>query len=339
MKKSTTDTDIETARLVQIYLNMKKFDYKNNSTYIQNLGETSKSYITDAKDSDIGEFDSDNNISTWRVGIGANGTQGGTIEPAANFNDDTKKAFVSIEGKFLTDDNTTSIDLLNYFLFKASFQTDSITIGSDNAQVIGQCVDLNTTATVSIPPIGTFNVVNSQKLSSTATSIPSDQNSSINALYTKVVGKPFNVKIVSLDTYIQGNENINLKTFNNGNYNGDVNLSIISTPDYSTCSNGDKQCKEDKCKNANLEGFIGTINFQNRKIIEKNIVFNKALKNASFRIDFTNSQGESKHACSFDSFAIRPATYNFDINDTQLTGGKEYSLDINATNGWLLIRY
>ncbi len=39
------------------------------------------------------------------------------------------------------------------------------------------------------------------------------------------------------------------------------------------------------------------------------------------------------YSCSMDTFAIRPATYAIDVNETFLVGRKLYRLDINATNG------
>ncbi len=39
------------------------------------------------------------------------------------------------------------------------------------------------------------------------------------------------------------------------------------------------------------------------------------------------------YSCSMDAFAIRPATYAIDVNETFLVGRKLYRLDINATNG------
>ncbi|DAB31450.1 MAG TPA: hypothetical protein CFH79_09145, partial [Sulfurospirillum sp. UBA11407] len=123
MKKNSSDTFIETARLVQVYMNMYNVDYSENSMSMQNLGAVSKSPLSDATGDDKGEFASDQNKSTWRVGIDANESQGGTLAPASNFNDDSKKAFITYKGKFQVEQNATAIDLVNFFKFKASFQT------------------------------------------------------------------------------------------------------------------------------------------------------------------------------------------------------------------------
>lgn len=329
MKKASTDTDIEDAKLVQVYVQMKNgFDYKEQSTQMKNIGQTNFINLTDTIGDDLGEFESDSNKSTWRVGSGASNTHGGTLEVANNFNDDARKAFIKLEGSFVLDENTTEFDLANFYEFRASFQTDSITIGADNAQIIEQCVDLNTSATVSRPPIGAFNVVNKNFSGS---SIPSDNTSPTNALYTQIVGQPFNIKILSLDSFVSGAVNINLKEFYNGSYSDDVNISLISTPDYDSCGENES-CKKEKCKDATEIEYIDSVSFTNKDSVTKPITPTKATSKASFRIDFINNKGDLESACSFDSFAIRPATYNFDTNESHLIGGKEYQLDANATN-------
>ena len=269
MKRAISDTDIETARLVQTYLNMTNMDYSENSTYIQNLGTSSKSFISDTPNNDIGEYD--NNKSTWRLGIGATSLQGGTIEPASSFNDNSKKAFISLQSKFLTESNTTSLNLLDHFLFKASFQTDSITIGSDNAQLIEQCVDLNTTATIYQPPLGIFNVTNQN--ANVSAGDPQDGLDIKNALWSQISGKAFDVKIVSL-----ANDKVTLKNFT-GNVILDLVNSTSITDTQSTCTAAPvlQQYKSPTPK-TNLFNNESTKNF--------NLQYDKAHQNSRFRIKF-----------------------------------------------------
>lgn len=309
MKKSASDSFIETARLVQVYMNMTDIDYSENSMSIQNLGQVSKSSITDTTGDDLGEFGSDQNRSTWRVGIGATSSQGGTLAPAINFSDDSKKAFITYKGKFSVDDNTTSIDLLNFFTFKASFQTDSITIGNDNAQLIEQCVDLNTSANVVQPPKGVFNVVNENFAGG---SLASESDT---ALFTQVSGQPFNVKIVALENDFQ-----TLKS-----HTGDVNLSIITTPAYTGDPTGDQ---------ALCDGVSGgtpiTIPFNGENIKTQGLTISDVMQNASFKISF-ESNGAVKHVCATDSFAVRPAQYSYTFTPlSPLVGGRNYTLTSTA---------
>jgi hypothetical protein len=309
MKKSSSDTFIETARLVQVYMNMYDVDYSENSMSMQNLGEASKLSISDAIDNDKGEFASDQNKSTWRVGIGADQDQGGTLAPASSFNDDSKKAFISYKAKFQVDENTTTIDLVNFFKFKASFQTDSITIGSDNAQFIEQCLDLNTTASVTQPPKGAFNVVNANF---SGGSLNSDSDT---ALFTQVSSQNFSVKVVALNNDFQTLQS----------YTGDVNLSLISSPSYT----GDESSDQALCDSATSVGSPITIQFNNETIKPISLVTNDAMKSASFKISF-ESNGVVKHVCSTDSFAIRPANYSYSFTPSTLIGGKEHTLTSNA---------
>lgn len=310
MKKSSDDTDIETAKLVQIYMNTNDINYTTSSTSIMNLGQSAYDKKTDLTDSDIFEFAEDQNQSNYRIGIGSNGLQGGTIEPADSFNDDTKKAFVTFESKFnLSDSNTSSVDLLDFFNFKASFKTDILTITSDNAQEIEQCLDLNTTASVTQPPKGAFNVVNANF---SGGSLNSDSDT---ALFTQVSSQNFSVKVVALNNDFQTLQS----------YTGDVNLSLISSPSYT----GDESSDQALCDSATSVGSPITIQFNNETIKPISLVTNDAMKSASFKISF-ESNGVVKHVCSTDSFAIRPANYSYSFTPSTLIGGKEHTLTSNA---------
>ncbi len=329
-KPGDTSDDIETAQKVQIYAQMKQgFNYKTNSTEIKNLGDNSYIDMTDATGDDLADFDSDTNESTWRVGTGADATEGGTLPVASSFDDNSSKAFIALQGNFTVDDNTTQLNLEDFYSFKASFKTNTITVDPENALPIDQCVDQSLSVSVNTPPAGAFTVVNQNFNDS---NIPSDGNSPVNALYTQIVGKPFDVKILSLDSLQDGATTINLKNFDNGTYSNDINISVISTPDYNACGN-DQICKEEKCKNATEEQFIQTKDFGNNKIVDMpNIIINKALKDASFRIKFINNEGNTSYACSLDSFSVRPKDYKFDMNETHLIGAKEYILNEKAEN-------
>ncbi|WP_458699550.1 hypothetical protein ACKGJI_06885 [Sulfurospirillum sp. 1307] len=267
MKKNASDTDIETAKLVQVYMDLTDMNYTSNSTYIQNIGESNKTYKTDNNDSDTFEFSLDKNESTFRVGTGANGSQGGTIEPASNFNDDSKKVFISFQSKFdIQDSNTSDIDLLDFLGFKASFQTDSITIGPDNAQEIEQCVDLNTSGLRYTPVIGYFNATHEQ----TITHDPIDTTYAINALYTQVANKDFNVTVVSLGSDKETPNNY--EGYTKIEY---VNLQKNSSELYS--------CEEAPAV-SNLIDSNAT--FDNQSQTTATLKINKAVQNGTIRINY-----------------------------------------------------
>jgi hypothetical protein len=304
MKKDINDTDIETARLVQVYMSMSDFDYTPNTMHIQNLGQTSMTRLTDTIDGDLGEYEAINNKNTWRVGLGADGSQGGTLEPTDVFNSESKKAFVSYRGKFLVDNNVTSVDILDFFEFRASFQTDSITIGRDNAQLIEQCVDINTSTNVIQPPRGVFNVINENFYGSSL------QNDTDTALFTQVSGQSFSVQLVALD-----NDKSTLK-----NYTGDVNISIIETPSYTHNSEIDQAL----CSAA-IGTNTQTITFNNEDKKSINIITNDSAKKLSFKVSYNNGSG-MQHVCSTDSFAVRPSKYDFAFSPMPLLGGKNHTL-------------
>ena len=267
MKNSVNDEDIEVAKLVQIYMDMKDVNYTKHTTYIQNLNETSKILRTDISGDDIFDFSENINESTFRIGVGANSSQGGTLNPADSFNDDSKKVFVNFQGKFhIYDSNSTSINLLNFFDFKTSFKTNSLIITSDNAQPIEQCIDLNTSAQVYRPDLGSFNVTHYP--SSITTTDPLDVNDSKNALYTQVVNQSFNITAV----YV-GNDNKTLETTS-----GVIFLDIV-----------DAISTQDPANATVIYDLHYPIFFDDDSIqTATNIKIPIAAKNATFRIKYMN---------------------------------------------------
>jgi len=287
MKKDPTDPAIEIATLVQVYLKMTNFNYTSGSTYLNNTDESAYFLLSDSIDSDKGEYD--NNSSTWRVGDTADGTQGGTLYEAVGFSDIGNIAQIKMRGSFSADSNTTEIDLLDYLEFKASFQTESIFIGADNAQLISQCQDLNTSGGVS-SLLGAFNVVNPLG----GTSAFDDPSSPQTWLSTQVADRTFDAKIISVDSTGTGLLS----------YTGDINISIIEYP-YSACSDTDTVCKQNACDSATPINTPIPVTFNGTEIIQS-FVSSVATKSAMFKIDYNNGDN---HACSVDSFAIRPDTF------------------------------
>ncbi len=325
MKKDLTDTDIEQANKVQVYLNMTNFNYSPNSTYLKNINSPEYVIVTDqnatqaapdVKD-DLGEYS--NNKSTWRVGSGASNIEGGTLDVATNFSDTANIAYINLQASLSTAADTSQINLLDFIEFKASFQTDTITIGEDNAQLIAQCQDLNSSGNVGIAPSGKFNVVNTNFSYPSDPADPTDPNyNTYNALPTQVSNRNFNVKVLALDT-----DNKTILP----NYIGDVNVSIIQTPVYPGTTEGDQLACDTATQVTTPQNItfiasdhgIKTVTISNTSI---------ALKDASFRIQYS-SDG---YACSRDFFAIRPDKFILSSpTDIELLhSGKSYNFSLIA---------
>ena len=300
MKKEVTDVDLETAELVQVYTNMTNFDYEEESTNIKNIGATNFSSISDSDNSDIGEFASDSNSSTWRIGTGSTGTQGGTLVPALNFDDDSKKVFINFQGKLIIEDpDLTSINLLDHLEFKASFQTDTITIGENNAQELVQCTDIDSSGSVS-PLLGAFNAIDAGNGTANMT------------IGTKVVNQPFNVDIISLDTF----------GTSLSNHSGDVIVNLIEGIDYSGagCADTDTACKQALCDAVTSLKSLGTLNFNGTNRESLTVVYDKAIKKAGFQIIYNSG---SNSACSTDLFAIRPKKFDLAFSPSSLQARAE----------------
>jgi len=313
MKKDASDGNLETAEKVEITMEHDDTNlaYQSESTKIQNVGESAYSSKTDASDSDIATFVSDTNSSVWHIGTGANATNGGDLTPNVT-NDAANKAYISFKEKIQTSGDITIANI-----YKVSYENSSmgLRIGDESPVNIGVCKDFNASIAVSAP-LGVFNVVNQNF---TGTTDPKDTTSSLNALYTQIAGKAFNVKVLALDS-----DYITLKS-----YTGDVNLSLVTTPNYLASETDDQ--KQAKCNAATSLTDAKTISFANEN--SKTVTlddYTKAYKDISFKITYDNN-GTISYVCSRDNFSIRPERYSIDLNETKLIGGKQYLFDLNAT--------
>ncbi len=297
------NNDLETATNVQI---IKNFDsnatsYDANSTTVKNIGNNNYTNQTDIFADDLTDFNSTSDSLRVRIGTGANNTQGGTFNP-----NDT--GYLDFNTTLNTDQNISLTYDTSYIFSIAGKQ---FTVKG----TLPKCTAFDNIIKGKFP-VGAFNIVN-QNFSGTA--ISADPNSEQNALYTQIAGKNFNINIISLQ-----NDKTTLTT-----YNGDVNLSIIDTPNYIP---NDAVGNQNLCDNAiPISGTIQTVTFNNEYSKSISLSYNKARKNVSFKIDF-NYLGSTKHVCSIDTFAIRPASYKMDANTSTLIGGKNYTLDINASS-------
>jgi len=313
MKKSTDEGTIETAELVQVYMNMTNVDYDESSTLMKNLGDSSFATRNDLFDFTPGS--DHNGTSTYRVGLGANSAEGGTIAPAANFNDDSKKAFIKFDGQFIIDDeNATSLNLVEFFDFSAAFKVYDIVIGPENAIKISQCEDLNTSADIIRPLRGAFDVVNSHFSGS---SLGSESD---NALYTQVAGQSFDVKVVALEAIDPEAEYpIPLRS-----HTGDVNVSIINTPAYHN-----DPIEDQKACDSATPLISKIVSFNDQDNILESFTINNAHRNLSFKVSYEQN-GKTINVCARDNFAVRPASYEFDFNPTPLIGGKRHRITTKA---------
>ena len=315
MKKNQHD-NIENARNVQVYVNAPDFNYTSNSTQIKNIGNSAYNNITDQAGDDIGEYNNLTKKFTWRLGVGANATEGGDINVANSFDDNSSKAFIKLKGRFShIQEDQTSLDISQFYTFKASFQTNSITVTSENAIPIEACVNMDTNTSVYKAPPGNFNVVHS---GFTGTIDPLNQEDPKNALYTQIANKSFTVKILALDS-----NKITLKP-----YTGDINVTIIPTPNYSGNTNTDNIL----CKNAILNSSfpVTTVYFSNTPSISQNFIYPSANKNLSFGIIYDNG-GSLSYICSRDKFAVRPKKFKMDINGTMPhKAGVKYRITFKA---------
>ena len=311
MKKDASDGNLETAQKVEITMehDSTNLAYQAESTKIQNVGESVYNSKTDAKDSDTATFYSDTNTSIWHVGTGATGTDGGDLTPNVT-NDASNKAYISFKEKIQTSGDITIANI-----YKVSYENSSmgLRIGDESPVNIGVCKDFNASIVVSAP-LGIFNVVNKNFSSTTD---PKDTTDSLNALYTQVAGQDFSVKLLALNS-----DYITLKS-----YTGDVNLSLISKPNYLATDTDDQ--KQAKCDAASSLNTAQTITFASESSKTLTLNFATAYQDVAFKMAYSDS-GIRKYVCSRDSFAIRPATYSFASNSTNMIGGKNYTLTANA---------
>lgn len=286
MAQDPTDTNLETALLVQVYMEMNHFDYESGTILMNNIGGAS-SYesMSDGFADDLAEYNSSKKTATFRVGVGANSIEGGTLVPTI-FSNNSQKAYVQFNGALDIQGDATEIDLLDYLDFKASFKTGIVTISPENAQTISQCKDLDSSATVGIAPAGVFNVIMSSEVSNMAAfgSDPMpDTASPLNAIPTQVSNKSFEIAVVSLDK--DGSNNPTVLS----QFKGIVAVELIDQPDYSVLLSDTE--KSLACANApTLSSAPTYFNFPvngGGSIFSIGMyIYEKAFRDAAFRVKY-----------------------------------------------------
>ena len=312
MKKNSND-NIENARNVQIYVNAPEFNYTSNSTQIKNIGDSAYADITDQQGDDIGEYSNSTKNFTWRLGIGANANQGGDINVANSFDDNSSKAFIKLKGRFSSiEENQTTLDISQFYTFKASFQTNSITVTSENALPIEACVNMDTNADLYIHPKGLFDAWD------TFRSI-NDRNIS-----TKIVNKNFNLIIASINSTNDNTEtkegiDIQYQLYDINNHTG-----ITNWMEYNASSgkDGAYAVKTFKVNSA-------------RKNVRVRFKFCAHYNGSGFVLSSLNgcpSADINTSTFSSDNFAIRPYTFKIFGNNQYKRAGEDFNLTIKAVD-------
>jgi hypothetical protein len=306
------------------FTNPTTFDYVSGSTWIRNVGPSPRLIAPDPTGIGLGDHVGDTSI--WRVGAGAGISEGGTLYPTTNFNNDSAKAFIDFKVN-IGDINGTNFNLMDYLDFKASFKIPvlDIEIPKNAPMPIKQCRDLNTTFSAPINPVGNFTVVN-QNFNKLKLDV--ENHDEYNALYTQIANKQFDAVLVSLGDYVAGSTTEKeVVPFNPGD-NTTYKVYAIQALDCPTSSGNCTEAeKAEKCKNATIINTVAEGNFllsNNGTILLDNINVTAVSKKASFKV-VLNDDNETS-SCSIDNFAIRPATFVFlDTNyDVKLTGGHYY---------------
>jgi len=260
MKKNKNDGDIEKAENVKVFMDMESFEYTADSTFVKNApnGDSEFKHVTDSSGDDVFMYDFDKNQSVYNVGKNATSNSGGELDVASSFDDSENKYYSNFRGFFVTE-NKDKIDLDEVFKFKASFETEWMKIEEDNAQEIPKCIPFDTKGDVYIPPPGSFNVVET-----TFDSQIDPVESELNDIYTKIVAKPFDMKVIKLD------ENNKLQK-----YKGVIRVDVIKDVQ------SEEECKE------NGAVWSGYVLFNNKtNVIISDINISKAMKKARFRVKY-----------------------------------------------------
>lgn len=314
MKKKDPDTnlpepgDLEPADKVEISMELdsENLKYISSSTTIQNIGETTEHNKTDNINDDTAEYFSDHNKSIWRVGTGANGSDGGKLLPNLD-NSDNKKVFIKFQTELI---QSGDLNVTNKYFVSYENSLLGIRFGDESPFNIELCENIDTGITVGAP-LGVFNVVNQNFSGATISEDASDPN---NALYTQVAGNNFIVNLIAL--------NSNFTTLNP--YTGDVSLSIIETPAFTNQPSDQILCDNSIASSTQL------ITFTDESSKSLTLNYPIARKKVSFKISYVDG-GITKHVCSRDNFSIKPAKYTMTPDTTPLIGGKNHTLTLKAT--------
>ena len=301
--KNDENKDAQDINIIKVFdENITK--YKENSTYVKDVDWQNRAHIDDNSSLNGVNVTYDNNVLT--IGPLGEGTTSTIFKPYSIYPDHI--AFIDFN--FTVESNTSFA--LNYkTTYTYSFGNQEF----EYNDILPKCSEFNNTISAHMPDLGSFNVVNENY---SGQNVPTNLNGNINSLFTQIVGKSFKVKIVKLENDLVTPEE----------YDGTVTLSLIETPNFSSATTEEE--KKLLCKAA-TPLYQQNITFNNQKFVEANIIYNKAHKNLTFRIEFQKN-GATEAVCARDNFSIRPDSYSIGIlSPSPYIGGKNYPMEINAT--------
>jgi len=317
-RKENNDTnDIDTAKLLKIITKYNDFNYTSESTFIDNDLNDQKDnfqHITDKKGDDIGEYLSDKNESIWRIGKGANASQGGTLEPYKN-------VYVDFNGSFVFNEkNLSQINLDDYIIYYATFKLASSNIEIKKPLQIPKCTPFNTTTGV-VYLSGLFDAW--------------DDNKDINDRHitTKLVNKQFTLKIASLNSSNNGLETVYHKFAKYALWDmiNDTNITDWDNFDASKYSEVEKNYTIQKAyKNVKV-----MFKFCSKKINGNYYYYpyEDCVKNGT-EVNCADENDTSiciRKRVSSDAFAIRPDKFIILNIPTQIKAGEDFNLTVKAT--------
>lgn len=230
------------------------------------------------------------------IGSGANASQGGIVAKPNEYH------FV-FQGEIGDGDANATELSISENIYRVSYRNDLL--GIDFIGIpIRKCVDFNNTFGAYIPVLGEFNVVRHGAVTNTNSLDPDALD---NALYTQLVNKAFDVDVVSFK-----NDNTTLQA---PTKDMSVTLSVVEVDNAGGC------------ESAEVLSVPQTINFAKNtdKLKLVSVTATKASQNAVFKMVV-----DGKTICSRDTFAIRPASYSMDTNESTLKGGVLYAFDFKA---------
>jgi len=266
----------EPAKKVKVY---KDFDpqtapYVPNSTEVKNIGEHDYVAMTDDPGDDLVEYDAQNDTLKVHLGQGATPDEGGEFDPA-------DEAYFRYKVSLYSNEEVT----ISSYRTKYTF-----TIGGIDYDIEGDlppCEDNNDSIGIYKPATGTFNVVDD---TFSCTYDPANYNDpqykECNVLFTQIVNKPFNVKVIKLDD--------DMETFDD-DYRGMIRVDLIETPKIKgneTDEELEKLCQEADtlisrpATFTNLSYPGSPIRFSGHESLVEDLVYDRAVKDATFRVSY-----------------------------------------------------
>jgi len=228
--------------------------YEPNSTKVKNINDSDLIPIKDnTQIGDLGVYYNEEN-KTWSVGIIGDSQK--EFKPTLVYNN-----YIATLEFNATVENEGNIT----FDFLTSYQYSVGDTQYSYNDILPLC-EGNKTSLVSVLPISSeFNIVNSDFTGNTD---PLDPKHTKNLLYTQIVNKPFNVKLVHMDS-----DKIHLKE-----YYGLVRISVIN--DENATSDTERDGRNDEFQQPVF------VKIKSKRKLMQGLVIPKAIKNARFRITY-----------------------------------------------------